>query len=116
MAGIFISYRREDSAGWAGRLHDRLSARFGRRAVFIDVDTLAPGQDFPTTIEERRSTRSRPQASAFSSDEPDRTAAGAGGKRRRVRPCSPCGGREPIRVLWSQTPTARAGSNRPGTP
>src|SRR5882672_10830667 len=30
MAGIFISYRREDGGGHAGRLCDRLSARFGR--------------------------------------------------------------------------------------
>ena len=30
MPGIFISYRREDSPGHAGRLFDRLSATFGR--------------------------------------------------------------------------------------
>ena len=52
MGGIFITYRREDSAGWAGRLHDRLSERFGRDTVFIGVDTLAPRHDFPTAIAE----------------------------------------------------------------
>lgn len=29
MAGIFISYRREDSAGWTGRLAERLKEKFG---------------------------------------------------------------------------------------
>jgi hypothetical protein len=35
MPGIFISYRREDSAGHAGRLFDRLGAKFGRERVFM---------------------------------------------------------------------------------
>ena len=30
MPGVFISYRREDSAAYAGRLFDILSAEFGR--------------------------------------------------------------------------------------
>ncbi len=29
MNGIFIGYRREDSAGWAGRLSEQLKERFG---------------------------------------------------------------------------------------
>ncbi len=44
--GIFISYRREDSAGASGRLHDHLAARFGRETVFMDVDAIEPGVDF----------------------------------------------------------------------
>ena len=37
MAGsIFINYRREDSIGTAGRLHDRLAQAFGRNRVFMD--------------------------------------------------------------------------------
>ena len=36
---IFISYRRADSAGYAGRIYDRLTAHFGEDAVFMDVDT-----------------------------------------------------------------------------
>lgn len=44
--GIFISYRREDAAAAAGRLHDHLSARFGRETVFMDVDAIEPGVDF----------------------------------------------------------------------
>jgi hypothetical protein len=50
MAGIFISYRREDSAPYAGRLYDRLSARFGADRVFMDVDDIAPGADFAEQI------------------------------------------------------------------
>jgi hypothetical protein len=51
MTSLFISYRRDDGAGHAGRLYDRLSARFGSEQVFIDHYDLAPGQDFPSAIE-----------------------------------------------------------------
>ena len=40
MAKIFISYRRDDSAGHAGRLYDRLSDHFGLDQVFMDIDTI----------------------------------------------------------------------------
>jgi hypothetical protein len=50
-ANIFINYRREDSAGHAGRLFDRLSSRFPSR-VFMDVDTIGPGIDFIEVIEQ----------------------------------------------------------------
>ncbi len=46
MSRIFISYRREDSAGYVGRLHDRLSSHFGDDALFIDIDNIGPGEDF----------------------------------------------------------------------
>lgn len=48
--GIFISYRREDAAGHAGRLFDRVAARFGAAAVFMDHYDLAPGADFERVI------------------------------------------------------------------
>jgi ketosteroid isomerase-like protein len=48
---VFVSYRREDSAGHAGRLYDALVARFGERSVFMDVE-LAPGIDFVDRITE----------------------------------------------------------------
>jgi TIR domain len=48
---LFISYRREETAGHAGRLYDAVAARFGERNVFMDVD-LAPGVDFVDTITE----------------------------------------------------------------
>jgi hypothetical protein len=49
-AKVFISYRREDAAGHAGRLYDRLKARFPGR-VFMDVGEIAPGSDFVEAIE-----------------------------------------------------------------
>ena len=51
MAGIFLSYRRNDSAGYAGRLFDRLTAHFGDDRVFMDVDTLVPSERFASKIE-----------------------------------------------------------------
>ena len=50
---IFISYRRSDSAGYAGRLEEALERRFGRGSVFRDVIDIAPGQDFVAVIRER---------------------------------------------------------------
>ena len=47
MAGkIFINYRRDDSIGMAGRLHDRLAQTFGRDKLFMDVDHIPAGTDF----------------------------------------------------------------------
>ena len=47
MAGkIFINYRRDDSIGMAGRLHDRLAQTFGRDKLFMDVDHIPVGADF----------------------------------------------------------------------
>ena len=53
MAGIFITYRRDDAAGYAGRLHESLERRLGGSQLFRDVDTLQPGQDFVKAIEAR---------------------------------------------------------------
>ncbi len=53
MAGIFISYRRDDSQALAGRLYDRLIRRFGKDYVFRDIDALAPGARFSEVIGER---------------------------------------------------------------
>ena len=55
MASIFISYRREDSAGYAGRIFDTLSERFGKDEVFMDVDDIKAGQDFYQVIQETES-------------------------------------------------------------
>jgi hypothetical protein len=43
MGGILIIYRREDTGGRAGRLCDRLTARFGER-VLMDIQDIGPGQ------------------------------------------------------------------------
>ena len=49
---IFVSYRREDSSGTTGRLFDRLARRFTRSRIFIDVDSIEPGEDFLKNVEE----------------------------------------------------------------
>ena len=54
MAGVknvFISYRRDDSAGHAGRLQDGLSERLGAGRVFMDVSDLQPGQDYVAALD-----------------------------------------------------------------
>ena len=53
MPGIFISYRRDDSAGFAGRLADDLVEIFGRDLVFMDVTGIEPGTDFRHAIAEK---------------------------------------------------------------
>jgi TIR domain-containing protein len=50
-SGIFVSYRRDDCAGHAGRLADRLVEHFGRDRIFVDIDSIAAGEDFVTVIE-----------------------------------------------------------------
>lgn len=47
---IFISYRRDDTAGRAGRLFDVLVSRLGGRNVFQDVAAIAPGADFTQQV------------------------------------------------------------------
>jgi hypothetical protein len=53
MSGVFISYRREDSSGYAGRLFDILSTHFGRENIYMDLDTIRGGDNFETVIEEK---------------------------------------------------------------
>jgi hypothetical protein len=50
MPSIFICYRRQDTSGYAGRLHDVLVPAVGRESVFMDIDTLRPGVDFAAEI------------------------------------------------------------------
>jgi uncharacterized protein YecT (DUF1311 family) len=50
---IFISYRRGDDPGSAGRLLDALKAAFDVDQLFIDVDNIEPGLDFVEVIQER---------------------------------------------------------------
>ena len=52
MGGIFICYRRDDSAPWAGRVYDSLVREWGDDLVFMDVDAIAPGEDFRKVISE----------------------------------------------------------------
>jgi len=48
---VFISYRRDDAAGHAGRLADDLGDRIGHENVFQDVESIQPGEDFIGAIE-----------------------------------------------------------------
>jgi hypothetical protein len=50
---IFISYRRRDDPGGAGRLFDALNEAFEPGRLFLDVDSIEPGQDFVEVIEDR---------------------------------------------------------------
>jgi hypothetical protein len=50
MASVFISYRRSDCPGHAGRLYDRVANRVGPDNVFIDVEAIALGDDFAQAI------------------------------------------------------------------
>jgi hypothetical protein len=51
MSGIYLSYRRMEAGGHAGRLVDYLSRHFGRGSVFRDIDTIRRGEDFAQAIE-----------------------------------------------------------------
>jgi tetratricopeptide (TPR) repeat protein len=49
---VFLSYRRADTSGHAGRLYDALARRYGAENVFMDIDSLRPGDDFRAAIDE----------------------------------------------------------------
>lgn len=48
---VFLSYRRGDVGGYAGRLTDALVQRLGPKSVFQDVTAIAPGQDYTAVID-----------------------------------------------------------------
>src|SRR5215467_3472000 len=49
---IFISYRRSDAGGWAGRLSDSLQQHLPRVHIFRDIQDIPPGVEFDTYITE----------------------------------------------------------------
>lgn len=51
MPGIFLSYRRADTGGYAGRLADSLEKRFGKGNVFQDLEAIVPGSNFTHEID-----------------------------------------------------------------
>lgn len=53
MAQLFISYRRDDSLQFVGRLYDRLVLEFGEGAVFMDIEEMLLGIDFRPQLIER---------------------------------------------------------------
>ncbi len=50
---IFLSYRRGDTAGHVGRLYEELQQRYLPDSVFMDIDGIAPGQDFVAVLDTR---------------------------------------------------------------
>jgi len=51
-AKVFINYRRDDSAGHAGRVRDRLAHELGRNLLFMDVDAISLGANFSKVLHE----------------------------------------------------------------
>src|SRR5262245_5871927 len=51
MSKIFISYRRDDSAGYAHAIYRELLQHFSKERLFMDVDAMEPGVDFVRVIE-----------------------------------------------------------------
>lgn len=49
--GVFISYRRQETAPYARSLHDELTRRLGSQQVFMDVDSIEVGVDFAEAIQ-----------------------------------------------------------------
>ena len=47
---LFVSYRRADAPGHAGRVGDGLIGYFGPGQVFKDIESLGPGQDFVDVV------------------------------------------------------------------
>lgn len=47
----FISYRRDDTIGHVGRLHDRLASKWGGNRIYWDIDNIPPGDDFLMAID-----------------------------------------------------------------
>jgi hypothetical protein len=58
-AKLFINYRRDDTAPYAGRLTDHLTKHFGKDQVFIDIDQIEPGEDFLEAINRKESANGK---------------------------------------------------------
>ena len=56
MPMVFICYRRDDSSGTAGRVHDRLAQAFGDNLLFMDVDNIPLGSDFVDVLRDAVTT------------------------------------------------------------
>jgi len=52
MSQIFISYRRDDTGGYARAIYQHLVAHFGPSMVFMDLESMQPGLDFPSQLEQ----------------------------------------------------------------
>lgn len=47
---LFLSYRRNDTEGYSGRIYDHLERKLGADEIFLDVGKIDPGQDFRSRI------------------------------------------------------------------
>ena len=61
MAGIFISYRREDSEDSTRAIFESLRPEFGKERLFMDVEAIALGSDFRDAISVLCQLRSVPR-------------------------------------------------------
>lgn len=52
MSKVFISYRRDDTSGYAGRINSRVERAVGKDNVFQDVADIAPGKQWDVAIAE----------------------------------------------------------------
>lgn len=50
-SGVFVSYRKSDDPGWAGRVRDALANHFGEDQVFFDVDSIRGGQRWEDALD-----------------------------------------------------------------
>ena len=53
---VFISYRRDDCAGYAGRLEEALERACGSGTIFRDVRDISPGESFADVLRSRLSS------------------------------------------------------------
>lgn len=51
MPNIFISYRRQETAGYAHWMADKLDEKFGHSRIFRDIGSIGPGRNFVEAIE-----------------------------------------------------------------
>jgi len=51
MPRVFLSYRRSDTVGEAGRLTDTLQQKLGDEFTFRDVSSIPPGKEFQSFLE-----------------------------------------------------------------
>lgn len=56
MPTVFLSYRRSDTQGEAGRLADVLQLKLGRKVVFRDAVSISPGAQFDEVINAQLAT------------------------------------------------------------
>lgn len=52
-ANIFISYRRDDGMDISARIYESLCREFGKKTVFRDIESITPGMEFNSRIENK---------------------------------------------------------------